>query len=47
MSINEFQIIFMHNLNINFKPQNIQKTQKFKILKKFQNSIKSIKITKK
>jgi hypothetical protein len=28
MSINEFQIIFMNNLIINFKTQNIQKKNK-------------------
>jgi hypothetical protein len=28
MSINEFQIIFMHNLIINFKTKKIQKKQK-------------------
>jgi hypothetical protein len=42
MSINKFQIIFMHNLNINFKTQNIQKKfKKFKnskISKKLQNN---------
>jgi hypothetical protein len=41
MSINEFQIIFIYNLIINFKPQNIQK--KIKNLKKFQNNINNLK----
>jgi hypothetical protein len=41
MSINEFQIIFMNNLIINFKTQNIQKNKKFKNIRKFQNNIKT------
>jgi hypothetical protein len=44
MSINKFQKIFMHNLNINFKTQNIQKIKKkIKNLKKFQNNLKTSK----
>jgi hypothetical protein len=34
MNINEFEIIFMYNLIINFKTPNIQKNKKFKNLKK-------------